>query len=223
MTGRGSDAEAGFTLVEMLVGLAVTGMAAVILAIGIGQMTLALKTATRSDRHLDAVATAQFTLRRRIEQTFPARDTQAIETVDFAGKDKSLDFLAPAPDRTGPNALHRYRLKLARDGTVTLYDVTSLTTAIDVREPATLGWAATPLVRGASAISIAYFGPGPDARGSVWQSTWLRRLTLPLLVRVRVELAQSPGTWPDLIVHPRVATGDVCDRDLRTDLCKGAS
>lgn len=213
----------GFTIVEMLVSLAVVGMAAVILLIGIGRISFALGASTQADRRLDQIADAQFVLRHRIETVFPARDVQTLDTVDFAGQSKSLDFLAAQPDRGGPDALHRYRLRIARDGTLTLYNLNSLTTAVDVHRQATIGWQSTPLVSGVADLAIDYFGPRADASGSAWQASWIHRLTLPVLVRVRVDLAAAQaGAWPELIIHPRAANGDTCERDVVTNLCKGA-
>jgi general secretion pathway protein J len=215
--------QAGFTLVEMLVSLAVIGMAAVLLALGIGRMGLDLQHSARADRELDQIATAQFALRHRIERAFSAKDRQTGNTVDFGGEAKSLDFLSAAPDAQGADALHRYRLKLAQDGTLTLYHITALTSALDPRQTATLGWQATALAQGVSDLSLAYFGPRRDGNGSSWQPDWSHRPTLPTLVRVRVDMARgSVRGWPDLVIHPRAANGDICERDLKTDQCKGS-
>jgi len=215
--------QAGFTLVEMLVSLAIIGMVAVLLALGIGRMGLDLQHSARADRELDQIATAQFTLRHRIERAYPAKDRQTGNTVDFGGEAKSLDFLGTAPDSKGPDALHRYRLKLAQDGTLMLYHITSLTNAVDPRQPATLGWQATALVSNVANLSLSYFGPRTNGNGSGWQPDWSHRPTLPTLVRVRVELARAGlRGWPDLVIHPRAANGDICERDLKTDQCKGS-
>jgi len=214
---------AGFTLVEMLVALAVVGFGALLLSIGVGRMVLDAGRSTRADRRLDEVAAAQFVLRHRLERIVPERDPQTTNTVDFTGQERSVDFVASAPDRLGPDAPHVYRVKLAPDGTLTLYEISALTAAIDTRAQTTTGWRATPLVTGAANLSIAYYGPRPDASGSGWQSSWIRRPTLPVLVRVRAEVDRAARAWPDLVVHLHAANGDVCERDLVTGLCRGAT
>jgi prepilin-type N-terminal cleavage/methylation domain-containing protein len=219
--------QAGFTLVEMLVSLAVIGMAAGLLALGIGRMGLDLTQSARADTQLDQISAAQFLLRHRIARAFPAKDRQTGNSVEFDGEAKSLDFLGTAPDAQGPQELQHYRLKLAQDGTLTLYQISSLTTAVDPHQRATVGWQATPLLRGVADLSLAYFGPRPNGTGNSWQPDWSRRPTLPMLVRLRVDLAENALArgahgWPDLVIHPSAATGDICERDMKTDQCKGA-
>ena len=217
------DRDAGFTLVEMLVSLAVVAMAALLMAIGVGRMGLDLSLSRRGDARLDDVVTAQFALRQRIELTFPAKDPQTGNTLEFAGLGDSIDFIGKAPDNVGPDVLNRYRIRLAHDGTLTLYRVSTLTTTIDPRQPTTDGWAAVPLVKGVRALAISYFGARQGNNGNGWQDAWVHRQTLPRLVRLRLDFPEGDERgWPELVVRLHAAISDTCDRDLRTDECKGA-
>jgi len=208
----------------MLVSLAVVGLAAVLLSIGISRMGLGLGRSARADRQIDEISAAQFLLRHRMADTFPIKDRQTGNTIDFVGQRDSVDFVAAAPDNRGPDALQRYRLKLAHDGTLTLYHVSTLTSVLDPHEAGTDGWQATALTGGVSDLNLRYYGPQADTGVSSWQPDWSRRLTLPVLVRVRVDMTDaSARAWPDLVIHLRSATGDTCERDLKTDLCKGST
>ena len=143
---------------------------------------------------------------------------------DFAGQQTTREFIAPAPDSDGPGELQRYRLKLAPDGTLTLYQISTLTTAIDARQRGVQGWLATPLLSGVTDLDLRYYGPREDTGASGWQPDWLHRLTLPVLVRVHVAMADaSARAWPDLTIRVRAATIDSCERDFKTDQCKGTT
>lgn len=214
--------DAGFTLVEMLVALAVVSLAAVLLVIGISRINLELGLSRFGDGRIGDVAAAQFTLRQRIERVFPAKDPQTGNTVDFSGREDSLDFISKAPENASPDALQRYRLKLSGDGTLTLYKISTLTTAIDPRQTSTEGWIATPLIAGVRNLNIRYFGPMPDNSGNGWQGYWNHRPALPKLVRLKVDFPEGDNRgWPDLVVRLHSANGDSCERDLRTEECKG--
>lgn len=207
----------------MLVSLAIVALAAVLVSAGVGRIAYGLDRSAETDRQIDAIATAQFVLRRRVAVMFPAKDVQTGNTIEFLGKPDSVDFLAPGPDNTGPDALQRYRVRLAQDGALTLYRISSLSSAIDPRQASTAGWQATPLIGGVSALAISYYGPPPDGSAMRWQPQWVHRQSLPLLVRLRVDMADAASrAWPDLVIHVRAATGDTCERDAKTDQCKGS-
>lgn len=214
---------AGFSLVEMLVSLVVLGLAAVLLAAGIGRVGLSLDLASRSDSRVDAIATAQFVLRERLAGTQPVPDSQAVATtLDFVGLDRRVDFIGAAPDAVAPDAMHFYRIARDPDGDLTLFNVSTLDQRVDAHNQSTVGWAAHPLVSGTTAIEIRYLGRSTFARdqGLVWQSNWTHRPDLPLLVRVRVSFPDGdPRVWPDLIVHPRAAVPDDCPPDAGPNGC----
>jgi general secretion pathway protein J len=214
---------AGFSLVEMLVSLVVVGLAAVLLAAGIGRIGLSINQANRGDSHIDTIATAQFTLRQRLAGIQPVFDPQAGATIiDFAGLDTRVDFIADPADHDAPDALHYYRIARDPDGDLMLFSINTLDQRADVHNPATVGWTAHPLVQGTAAIEIRYLGRSSFApgQGLVWQDNWTHRGQLPQLVRVRVSFPQGdPRSWPDLIVHPRAAVPDACPPEATPDTC----
>jgi general secretion pathway protein J len=215
--------EAGFSLVEMLVSLAVMGMAAWLLAAGIERIGLGLDTANRIDNRLDGLATAQFLLRQRLALIEPVDDAQAAgKALDFIGRADSVDFIAPAPDRAAPDALHRYRLQRDTDGNLVLLSLSTLNARVDPRSRKADGWTALRLLTGTSRVSFRYLGQNPDTAGqrAVWQDDWSHRDSLPLLVRVSIEFAAGDKrNWPDLVVHPRAATPQLCPPDAITGGC----
>lgn len=217
---------AGFTLVEMLVCLAIVGMLSLVLVTGIGRMDLRQRMIGQRDAQIDEIAQAQFTLRHLIAGIHPSISPLTGSTVDFAGDQFGLEFDGAPPGSAAPDAYQRYRLRLERSGDLMLYRISTLDETVDRRQPDVTGWTATRLLAGVSMLSVRYLGPqtgrlagtgGPQQ----WQLQWSNRDILPSLVSLRIEF--PPGdrrSWPDLIVRLRAANGDNCARDLRTDECK---
>jgi general secretion pathway protein J len=224
--GGGITPATGFSLIEMLVALAVLGLAAVLLGAGIGRVGLSLDLASRGDQRIDRIAAAQFVLRQRIAGTQPVNATRAgITTIDFAGLDSSVDFIADPARNAAPDALQRYRLARDPDGDLVLFRLSTLNQRVDYRNRATVGWTAQPLVQGTAALEIRYFGSNELVRDKTpaWQENWTRRSALPTLVRVRVIFPEGDlRVWPDLIVRPRAAVPAPCPPDATTGGCAPA-
>lgn len=218
---------AGFTLVEMLVCLAIVAMVSLVLVTGIGRMDLRQRLIGQKDAQIDEIAQAQFTLRHLIANIHPSISPLTGSTVDFTGNQFGLEFDGQPPGNAGPDAFQRYRLRLERGGDLMLYRISTLNETVDRRQQEETGWTATRLLSGVSTMSVRYFGPQASRFAGAgipppWQLQWSGRDVLPSLVSLRVEF--PPGdkrSWPDLVVRLRAANGDTCARDLRTDECKG--
>ena len=52
-------------------------------------------------------------------------------------------------------------------------------------------------------LAFAYFGVGERGGEPDWLESWSGRESLPLLVRMEVELADG-SAWPVLVAHPRL-------------------
>lgn len=184
----------GFTLLELLIAVAVLGMLLVLLNQGVdfGLHATALQ-AHRQARSADLPA-VDAALRRLIANADPGIYP---EPSPFEGTGTSLVLLTLVP---GP------------DGVPQPTDATLLVAAGQLR----LRWTrhrhverfgpAPPaqtlvLLDGVTAIQFDYF----DRAKAVWQSVW-QGDALPALVRLRLVFAQSDRHWPPLIVAlPREA------------------
>ncbi len=215
--------DAGFSLIEMLVSLAVMGMAALLLAAGIGRVGLGFSVANRATNRLDGIATAQFLLRHRLADVAPVGDSQvAGKALDFIGQAESVDFIGNVADRAAPDALQHYRLQRDPDGDLVLLSLSSLDARIDPRSRKSDGWTLLSLLTGTTRLSIRYLGQDPAVaeHHAVWQANWSHRDSLPMLVRISIDFAAGDKrNWPDLMVHPRAATPEMCPRDALTGGC----
>jgi general secretion pathway protein J len=211
---RAGWASAGFSLVEMLVALAVVALGALLLTGTIGQLGQGLAVWDHADAQVAQVAAAQFTLRERLAAMQPLRDVQGGGTLlDVSGRSEAFDFTAPAPDRDAPDALRRYRLQRDGAGNLVLFSLSSLDARTDAHGQSTQGWAPEPLLRGVSRVEIRYWGRDPASLVPVaaWQGYWTHRSALPMLVRISVRFPDGDTrVWPDLLVHPRAAIPEPC-------------
>ena len=203
------NAQAGFTLIEMLVTVTLLALLAVLLFGGLRFGVRAWEGAEAHGTGTEEIRAVQDLLRREIEQAYPgydARDPQH-PVVDFAGAGDAMTFLAPAPQVAATAGRSRITLAAAPDGQ---------DTQLVIAAHPELGGAAwsAPLLRHLAAARFAYFANGR------WREDW-HAAALPALVRLRV--AFRPGdvrVWPELIVAPRIAADAGCRYDPATKRCQ---
>ena len=85
-------------------------------------------------------------------------------------------------------------------------------------------WTSITLARGASGLSLAYFGDDPLSGGRSWQTRWYDRPQPPDLIRVRIAFpAGDKRHWPDLVARPRATVNNACRIDPMSGRCESAS
>lgn len=210
------EPDSGFTLVELLVALAVLALAAAIVAAGLTGAGRAWAGGDGRRQAGEAVEAAQAVLRARIEQTVPVtQGSGAFAMIDFSGSDTVLSFLAPPAVAAGEGALRHYTLRLGGDGGLVLSSLPDgrLNGAPPPREERILA--------GVGGIDLAYFGREADGRG-FWRDGWQGARALPELVRLRVRF--PPGDrrwWPELIIRPGATVDTGCRLDRASGRCRG--
>lgn len=177
--------QAGFTLLELLVGLTLMGFLAVLLATSLRSGLDVTSRVEARATGARAMIEAHRTFRDLVETAFPLRadDAHGANT-RFRGTRISLDLVGPARAEApggSPAGLTAYRLDLSSD-TIALIGPRGLRHVV----------AALP-----GGASLAYFGPPGRNEPARWLADWKDRPAFPLLVRLRV-----PG-WPDAIGRPR--------------------
>ena len=211
MTARASApaGEEGFTLVEMLVSLALLAIAALLMVEGLTASHGAWRRMQAREQAGEGVASAQTRLRAALEQmVVRARFDAATPYVDLAGDDERFTFPAAplAGEPPGAPVLRELsltkvgdlQLALAGDGAVQAGDV---------------------LLDGVSRLEIGYYGRDGQAG---WRSEWTRQPRPPELIRVRVNFPTGDRrVWPELIVRPAASVDVQCVMDGDTGLCRG--
>jgi prepilin-type N-terminal cleavage/methylation domain-containing protein len=180
--------EAGFTLIEVLVALALSAFVGVILLHGVRLAAFGLDRHTRAAERLDARQALDELLRRTLGG---AVLVPRIAGGEFAGKPEAVEFVAAAED--GGAGL--YRITLGLDAARSLILRRRLVApAGDPRD------AASVLAGKLRTFRLAYFGAGAADATPTWHDSWQQLNTLPLMVRAIVDGGDDPPR-PALVVR----------------------
>jgi general secretion pathway protein J len=183
----------GFTLLELLVALAVFGLLLTGLTQGMQYGLLALQTELRivgRSEDLDAVDRA---LRQMIALMDPG-DSLALPP--FAGTRDRVEFVTVLPDAVAGLPVRRVEAGLLVDSShrlVLRWRPWMHAPRLRPVPPAV----ETELLRGVQGLELAFWHP----RGG-WVGTWQNQ-DLPALIRIRVLFpAGDPRHWPDIVAAP---------------------
>ncbi len=222
LTLRRSGAE-GFTLVEMLVSLAILSMGASVLLAGLVTAGVFARQSRGEETASATVAAAQMILRTRLERMRPVQRLDVSDpTMDSRGTDKVFDFYGPSADRDKGQGVQRYRLMLTAPGDLVLYRAPELSDTLDTAAASVAGWQSTTLLRRVAGFSIAYFGARRNETARAWNNFWSGNSRLPEAVRIHVSFRDGdPRVWPDLIVRPGPTVDVACDPEQSAARCGG--
>ena len=224
MTGSGHprDAEAGFTLVELLVALA---LFAVLCSLLFGNVRFGMKAWRYGTVHAEQGAhtmVVQSFLRRILEEAYPmfVANDPTHPHVDFDGGEKSMGFLSSAPIAAGAAGRYRFVLSADQHDARTDLVMTSRPELADPRDPSLV--TRTALVTDVEHVEFSYFGVSPPDSTPQWHRAWAQQSAMPQLVRLRARF--HPGDarqWPDLLVTPRITADVGCVYDTLSKRCRG--
>lgn len=205
--------EGGFSLVELLVCLAILSLCASMVLGGLASASIVARQTRSTEQANAVVAAAQIVLRTRLEAMRPVRSLDAaLPEVDVQGGERVLDFFGPAPDNEAGSGLRLYRLLLTAPGDLILYQSVELASDVERNAPLMHGWRRATLLQGASGLSIGYFGATVTDPIPRWRSSWAQKATLPDAIRIRVAFPDGDRRiWPELVVHPAATLDLSCD------------
>lgn len=211
-----APSEGGFTLMELLVALALLAMLTMGLAPSLRLEAHAWDAVDRDSGQAAEMQTAQDFLRRAITESYPASfvDQDGHRTLAYAGEADTLAMVMPMPAYLGLGGLQILRIGVEpRDGR---RDLVALWTPLlaDTRDLAPGGDAQrTVLAEGVAALDLRYYGRESATEPPAWFESWEGHAGLPKLVRLRVTFPPgSERTWPDLMVRPMVDLGAMVNR-----------
>jgi len=198
---RAPDRQAGFTLLEMIVVVAVFGLLMIGLTQGVrAGLTLwdAQSRRTGDTAELDAAARVLRTLLSGITPS-PSAGFGAGGAAEMKGTADSFSFVGDLP--TGLGTIQRANITLTVRGERLVLRWTphrhELATAPEP-EPTE-----TELIRGVTRLELAYWGAPPPDQTPDWLTQW-GGPAIPELIRVRLMLeAEDRRRFPDLIVAPQ--------------------
>ncbi len=195
--------QAGYTLIELLIVLALLGLISLAIA---GGFRFGARAWERTERAIGAGEAARgghAALSALLGHIYPrARDALGTEPPSFEATAERIAFLADASAPFPARGVWRYTLSVKRgqDGAALLLSQQSEHGPIAAREEV--------LLTGAKQVLFA-FADVKDGTVS-WTDTWSGQANLPALIRVRVVFPPGGGTWPDLIVRPAIDRAANC-------------
>jgi len=204
--GQIAPSEAGFTLLEMLVALALIGLLTAALFGGLRFAARASDRTTAATDHASELALAYGFLQAQLgnAQPYPATADPKDLDIVFDGAPDQIDLITTVPTRLIAGGFLRLHLVTAHDGGQLrlMAGWNGAPRRDDTPLPAALS--AAMLLDHLKAIRFAFFGAIDPEDPSDWHDRWQGARTLPKMIRLRVEFTDG---WqaPDLIVAPRLA------------------
>jgi len=209
------SAEQGFTLVELLVSLALIGGAAMLLLNGLTGTRRVWDRVEAGGRGAEAIVAAQGVLRRIVEQAYPwTAYTGSRPSVVFDGTAQEMVFIGAAPANQAPSRLRRYHLYAATDGSLRL----DIGEADREASPAV---ERRVLLTRVAVVELGYFGTAPPDNSPRWRERWIGQPSLPTLVRLKLRFDDGAQPWPALVMRPAATLDSACITEIRTGRCRG--
>jgi len=200
---RVTNAEAGYTLLELLIALALLTVIASLLLNAIGSARQALDIVDRRGTQA-SVPAVQSVLRRLLVEARANLD--AAERADpdraFIGEPNKLGFVSSFVPQGQYGGLWRYQIELdSSEGAAESSALVLAQQLVRPASPATSRALRTVVVNKVRTLSVRYFGAENKDSAPVWQDAWRHPYRLPRLVSVDVTFARADGRqWTPLIV-----------------------
>jgi general secretion pathway protein J len=217
---RRSNREAGFTLIEALIGITLLAMLATLIATGTRAGGRAWNSAERQAGETDDIETVQGLLRRTIARARPsfAASDPGDMTVAFKGEPNSLTLVTaqPGSQDNGPWTSERFYVSGSGNARALFMSWQTGPSGASAAPPGE-----AVLLEHVAAIRFAYFGPPRPGEGGAWLEQWADRDSLPQLVRVVIEREGSRfAAWPELVVATRITGNAGCVYDALSSTCR---
>ena len=193
----------GFTLLELLIAISITGL---ILVLAYGGLRLA----TSSWKNTSAVISNEEDLhliygflRRQLAHTqLPAKLSATVIDKQFSGTAQQMSFVAPLPGRhAGASGLYRFNLVFAETDSGQQLEI-DYVPDLPNAEPTTRMRETRKrvLLDRLASGAFSFFGKTTPTEQADWQESWDNQDTLPLLVKIQLNIKDQPVAWPEMII-----------------------
>lgn len=217
-----SPAARGFTLIEVLVSLALMSLLVTVLieSLRVGGHTW--RYVTREAANVGEITRAQEFLRQRLGTICPLHTSSGGTSPSgfFVGENDRLEFSSTAPTYSNDGPV-RYQLGSSASGQGNI-EVRYRPDRTRPADPQMTEWSSEPLLVHAAGLAIQFWESSADSSGH-WVDRWRDQTRLPRLIRIDVRFADTdPRRWPPLYVEPRLDTNASCVFDVVSRRCRDA-
>ena len=193
------ESDQGFTILELLVSLALMSLILVVILGGIGGGRLTLQHVNQSDGEVELRAT-QSLLRNLLTETrpIPAIDSGSDIPFVFVGAQNQLTFYSAYTVEGQVGGIYRSTLLLSsqsarRAGLNLVLQQRMHRPTFDSITNTRVPEATTVLVQSIEGLRIRYYGRAEPGKPAAWLSSWALPRSLPELVEIRLDFAADDG------------------------------
>ncbi len=199
------SSNAGFTLVELIVGLALLALLFAAITGSIRFATIATTRAATAGDVLSVHAANQFmrsTLSRAIP-LFVRGGPRELPRLVFHGSPTSVRFVANMPGRVTVAGVHEITFKFVKESpTGNLMASMVINNSFQVSKASEKDLHSRPLVQDVQSLEFAYFGAVKRGEAPVWHARWQNRKRLPERVSFALKFgATARDIWPETIIR----------------------
>lgn len=199
-----SRESAGFTLVELLIAITLTGLILVAMYSGLRLGTRASETAERYAAASEEQRAIQGFLRRQLSQIYPLLfEEEGEREVLFSGERQSIYYAVVSPVRgeLGGAYMAGLELRPSPRGRQLVYRYWPAQPELEDPFTPPPDAPAKVLLEGVTKLEFGYYGKQEGVLG--WEDTWNETLRLPRRVRLRLGTRRLKA-WSELVVPIRV-------------------
>ncbi|MEP0068928.1 prepilin-type N-terminal cleavage/methylation domain-containing protein [Pyruvatibacter sp.] len=209
-----SDKQAGFTLVEALLTLVLSGMLLAFLYQALFFSTRFLATGSRSAEVSRQTHELAGVLRGELESAYPhiTPDPEQGYVTRFEGTSQSIEFLSTYPTKNDVEGI--------RDVRITVEDAGLLVASALWREGRQETTGARQVLYDGFGATFAFADKVDDGEPE-WTVRWTARRDLPALVKVVMTDKRNDDSVQTLIVRPQIIVDSRCVFERLTRRCRG--
>lgn len=219
---RSRQPHRGFTLIEVLVALALMAMIAMILIASLQLGGHSWQRVTHAVAATEDIEQAQTFLRQRLSSIYPYEHgtTDIASSGPLVSDGTTLEFSSFGPNSTADGML-RYQIGLSSDSTT--LEIRSRRDRNGLPDAAAAEWVSEPLLQHVAGMAVQFWLKPNDAPGR-WANRWIDSTALPRLIRIDVTFSPTDNRrWPPLYVEPRVDTDASCVFDVVSRRCRSGA
>lgn len=207
MTVKAQSRNGGFTLVEVIVALAIFALLVSMLYGSLTTVTRAYDAAEESVEEGARVRIGREFLSRLIENAYPLALADGRGWVaQFDGDAQSLRFIADMPGHVGASGMHEVRLRVREEDDTSALWFEWRPMMMDEDGSEVIGeYDERILIPDLKSMTVRYFGAPEEESDPQWSEEWIENVAMPSLVEVTL-IDADDDPWPVMRLRPHANT-----------------